>query len=127
MIPASELAKIRMDAANAALDLPCTIQRKTITKDNLGQATEVWNTIATCNVGMTQPSQQLLQNYDFMIGSLSAWQVKFPYGTNVAAQDHLLITGQFAQQVLVVQVILEPRSYAALLTILASEVKPEHA
>jgi hypothetical protein len=124
MIPASELAKIRMDAANAALDLPCTIQRKTITKDNLGQATEVWNTIATCNVGLTEPTANMLANYNYRIEDLAAWHVRLPVGTDIQPEDHLLITGQFTQQTLVVQVILEPRSYAALLSVIASELKP---
>lgn len=124
MLSAAELAQIRTDAAAAALDMPCTIQRKTITKDTLGQATETWATIATVNAGLTQPSQQLLQNYNFMIESLSAWQVKLPYGTSVQPQDHLLITGAYSQQTLNVQVILEPRSYAALTTVIASELKP---
>lgn len=124
MLDATELAQIRTDAVAAALDMTCVIQRKTITKDTLGQATEAWNTIATVKAGMTQPSAGELQNFNFMIEDLAAWNVKLPYGTNVAAQDHLLITGAYSQQTLVVQVILEPRSYAALTTVIASELKP---
>lgn len=123
MLSASELAQIQADTVAAACSLPCTIQRKTLTSDGLGQASETWNTVATVNVGMTEPTAGQLTNYDFMIGSLAAWQVKMPVSTNVKEQDHLLVTGQFAQQTLVVQVILEPRSYPALLTVLASEIK----
>lgn len=124
MLDASELASIRSDAANAALDLTCAIQRKTITRDTLGQATEVWNTIATVNAGMTEPSANMLQNYNYRIEDLAAWHIRLPYGTNVQPQDQLLITGQAGQQTLVVQVLLEPRSYAALLSVIASEMKP---
>lgn len=123
MISAAELASIQRDVAAIALSLPCVVQRKTVTKDPFGTPVETWDTIETVNVGMTEPSAGQLANYDFLIGSLAAWQIKLPYGTDVQHQDHLLITGEFAQQTLVVQVVLEPRSYAALLTVLASEVK----
>lgn len=123
MLDATELAQIRTDAAAAALDLSCTIQRKTLTRDGSGQATETWNTVATINAGMTEPTGGQLQNYNYLIEDLATWMVKLPYGTNVQAQDRLLITGQLGQQTLVVQVVLEPRSYAALLTVLASEAK----
>jgi head-tail adaptor len=124
MLEAAELADIRSDAAAAALDFTCTIQRKTITRDTLGQATEAWNTIATVQAGMNQPTANMLQNYGYRIESLAAWHVQLPYGTSVQAQDHLLITGQQGQQTLEVQVLLEPRSYAALLSVIASELKP---
>lgn len=122
-ISASELLQIRSDAVAAACSLPCTIQRKTITADGMGQSTETWATVTTVTAGMTEPTAGQLANFDYLIGSLATWQVKLPYGTNVKTQDHLLITGQFTQQTLVVQVVLEPRSYAALLTVIASEVK----
>lgn len=125
MLSAAELASIRADAANAALDLPCVIQRKTLTRDGAGQATSVWNTVSPDGLlaGMTEPTGGQLQNYNYLIEDLATWQVKLPYGTDVQAQDHLLITGQLGQQTLVCQVVLEPRSYAALLTVIASEAK----
>lgn len=125
MITADELASIRNDMAAMVLSLPCQIQRKTVTKDSFGSNTDTWATISDDDLmcGMSEPSAGQLQNYDFLIGSLAAWQVKLPYGTDIRHQDHLLVTGEFAQQTLVVQVILEPRSYASLLTVLASEVK----
>ena len=119
MLDAAELTQIQADAVAAACSLSCQIQRKTLTRDTIGQGTENWATIATVNVGMNQPSQQLLQNYDYLIGSLSAWLVKFPVGTNVQAQDHLVI----GSQTLVVHVLLSPRSYPALLTVLAAEIQ----
>lgn len=119
MLPALELAQIRADAAVATLDQTCVIQRKMIATDNMGGDSYTWATIATVQAGLSEPSAGQLQNYDFKIGSLAAWQVKLPYGTNIQHQDQLMIGGQ----ILIVQVVLAPRSYAALLTVLASEVK----
>jgi hypothetical protein len=115
----SELASIRSDVAAAACDTPCTIQRKTATKDAFGTETETWATIASVNVGMRQPSAGQLANYAFLIGSLAAWQVNMPVGTDVKHQDHLIIGGV----TMVVQVDLSPQSYNALTTVLATEIR----
>lgn len=123
MIPEKELDQLRADVEFAALSLPCIVQRKSFSRDAYGSEIETWNTIETVNCGLSEPTAGQLQNYDYLIGSLAAWQVKLPYVTDVQHQDHLLITGEFLQQTLVVQVVLEPRSYASLLTVLASEVK----
>lgn len=118
-VSSAELASIRSDAAAAALDLDCDIQRKTLTSDGMGQDSETWTTIATVKAGMTEPSGSQLQNYDYLIGSLATWKVQLPYGTDVQRQDHLIIDGS----TLVVQADLSPQSYNALVTVLASEVK----
>ena len=120
MLPISlaELAQIQADAAMASCDQTCTIWRKTAAKDAYGSETEVFNEIATTVAGMTEPTAGQLQNYDYLIGSLAAWHVRLPVGTNVEHQDHLVI----GTQTLVVQVILEPRSYHALLSIIATEI-----
>lgn len=119
-ISSTELAQIQADASAAACDKTCVIRRKTSnTSDSVGTSTPTLSVIATVNAGMAQPSQQLLQNYEYLIGSLSAWLVKFPVGTDVQHQDQLTIDGQ----VLEVHVVLTPRSYQALLTVLAAEVK----
>lgn len=123
MISASELAKIQADVAAVTCSFPCIVQRKVVSRDAFGSEIETWSTIETTSCGLSEPSAGQLQNYDYLIGSLAAWQVKLPYATNVQHKDHLLITGEFTQQTLVVQVILEPRSYASLLTVLASEIK----
>lgn len=123
MISAKELLSIQNDVSAIACSLPCTVQRKSVSKDVYGSEIETWNTIETTTCGLSEPTGSQLQNYDYLIGSLATWQAKLPYATNVQHQDHLLITGEFAQQTLVVQVILEPRSYASLLTVLASEIK----
>jgi hypothetical protein len=119
MLDATELAQIQSDLVAAVCDKTCVIQRKTVTSDSMGTDTEVWNTIATTVAGMSQPSAGQLANYDFKIGSLAAWQVHLPVGTNVQEQDHLIIGGQ----TLDVQVLLDPHSYPGLLPVIASEVK----
>lgn len=118
-VSAAELASIQADAAAAACDQSCTIKRNVRTPEPGGGATTTLTTIATVNAGMAEPTAGQLTNYGYLIGSLAAWQVKFPVGTNVQEQDQLVIAGQ---QLNVVK-ILAPRSYPALLTVLATEVK----
>lgn len=115
----SELQQIQTDAVSAACDQVCYIYRKTLVKDAYGTATETWVLHATVNAGMNRPGAGDLQNYDYIIGDKAAWTVLFPISTDVAHQDHLIIQGQ----VLVVQVVLTPRSYPALLAVIASETK----
>lgn len=115
----AELLSIQSAASLAACDQSCTIQRATRTTDAQGGAATTWNTVATCNAGMSQPTASQMQNYQYIIGSLSAWQLRFPVGTNVQELDHAIIGGQTLEIVKV----LTPRSYQALLTCLASEVK----
>ncbi len=120
MIPASELAKIQADVAAAALDKTCVIQRlPTSTPDSRGVPSGSYATIATVKAGMRQPTGTHLQNYDYLIAALATWLVQLPVGTDVRAQDHLLIENQTLE----VQVILAPQSYPALLSVLASEIK----
>lgn len=119
-VSATELAQIQTDAA-ALLDKSCVIQRATRTPEPQGGATLVWNTISLPGllVGMSQPTAGQLQNFGYLVGSLAAWQVKLPLGTDVLEQDHLLIAGDTLEVVK----DLTPRSYAALITVLATEVK----
>jgi|SRR5689334_13277483 hypothetical protein len=118
-VSASELAQIRADVQAAACDKTCVIQRKTKSSDGMLSETETWNTVTTTVIGLSEPTGLQLQNFDYKIGSLKVFQGKVPIGTDVAEQDHLLVDGQQ----LVVQVILTPRSYASLLTVLVSEVQ----
>lgn len=118
-ISAAELAQIQTDAAAAACDQSCTIKRAARTPTASGGATVVWNTVATVQAGMAEPSSSQLQNYGYLVGSLAAWQVRFPVNTNVQELDQLVI----ASQTLSVVKVLTPRSYPALLTVLAAEVK----
>jgi hypothetical protein len=117
-IPLGELTAIRSTAA-AILDLDCIISRKTVTQDSTLHLTETWAVINDVLAGMAQPTAGQLANYDYLIGSLASWQIRLPFGTDVQAQDHLLIAGQ----TLIVQVLLNPRSFAGTVLLLASEVK----
>lgn len=123
-ISAAELASIQSDTAAAACTLSCTIQRATRTPNASGGASVAWNTVLqnganTVLAGMAEPTANQLQNYGYLVGSLAAWQVRFPVGTNVLEQDHLIIAGETLEVVK----ILTPRSLPALLTALCSEVK----
>jgi|SRR5579885_176001 len=118
VVPASELAQIALDVEDLVCDKSCAIWRKTPTKDAYGTETEVLSEIQTCNVNVSEPSAGQLQNYDYLIGSLAAWRVRMPTTANVQHQDHLVIDGS----TMVVQVILAPKSYEVLRTVLATEV-----
>lgn len=118
-ISAAELAQIQSDVAAAALDKTCQILRPTNTPNSRGVPPGTFTTIATVACGMRQPTGTHLQNFDYLIGGLATYQVQFPVGTDVKAQDHLVIDGQE----LTVQIVLNPQSYPALLTVLASEKK----
>jgi len=125
MLPVSalELAQLQNDVAQAACDKPCVIKRKVTTKDAYGSETEVFNTISPngLKAGMTEPGGTSLQNYAYIIGGLATWHLKFPIGTDVKLQDHVIIEGN----TMVVQVNLTPRSYPSLITILATEIKQQ--
>lgn len=119
-ISASELAQIQTDVAAAALDKSCQIQRMSPNTPNTrGVPSGSYSTVATVACGMRQPTSTHLENYAYLIEALAAWLVQFPVGTDVRAQDHLIIDGQ----TLTVQVILTPQSYPALLSVIASELK----
>lgn len=119
-ITAQELAQIQLDVAFAVCDQAFKIWRKSATKDAYGSETEVFNLIEQIDIGVTEPTATHLQNYDYLIGSLAAWHVRAPVGSNVLHQDHLVQVG--GSQVLVVQVILEPRSYHSLMGMIATEI-----
>src|SRR5215472_9715220 len=105
IVSAAELASIQNDLASATCDQTCQIWRKALTKDAYGTATEAWTLITTTHAGIAEPSGTQLQNFDYLIGSLNAWRVHLPIGTNVLHQDHLVISGN----TMVVQVLLAPR------------------
>lgn len=119
-VSATELAQIQADAAAAACDQACVIKRSSRTPEPQGGATLTWNVISPEDLlaGMAQPTAGQLQNYGYLVGSLAAWQVKLPIGTNVQEKDQLFIAGQ----TLSVVKDLTPRSYAALITVLATEL-----
>jgi hypothetical protein len=120
MLDAAELAQIQSDAAAVVCDKPCVIRAKTTTAGTSGEPIATFaspGVQAVC--GIQQPGSTHLANYDYVIGPLATWLVHFPIGTVVNEQDHLVIEGQTLE----VQVILTPRSFPALLDVLASEIK----
>ena len=121
MLDPIELAQIQADAAFVACDQPAVIQEKVTTKDAYGSETESWVTTSPSDllVGMAEPTSGQLENYAYIIGDLAAWRVKIPICTSVNLQNRIIVGGN----TMVVQVDLTPRSYAALLTVLATEVK----
>lgn len=119
-IPAAELAQIQADLVAATCDKTCVIQRGTVTTDGYGNATPgSYATVHTTVAGMRQPTAGQLQNYDYRIGSLAAWLVLLPYGTDVLVDDWLIIESQ----TLYVHVLLNPHSIPGLSCVLAAEMK----
>lgn len=121
-IDASELADIQADLAEQVCDKTCEIWRGTATVDQWGNASipdDSYTLLSTTVAGMSQPTAGQLQNYDFRVGSLAAWQVKLPYSIDVAVDDWLIIEGKK----LYVHVDLDPHSIPGLRTILAAEMK----
>src|SRR6266567_3072801 len=119
MLEAREITAMQA-VVTASMDLDCTIQRRPQASDAYGSpGTGTYSTIATCKAGMKQPSATLLENYAYLIAAKSTWHVRLPIGQDVQHQDLLLIGADKLE----VQVVLQPRSYAATTSLLASEVK----
>ena len=118
-IPASELLQIQQDLAAVCLDKQCEIQRNTPTKGAFGEEVANYGHLSNCKAGMKQPSANLLQNYDFRIGDLAAWHIKFAYGQDVRRTDHLLIENQTLE----VHVLLDPHTVPGLTSVIAAELK----
>jgi hypothetical protein len=125
VMSASELAQLQKDVAAVACDLPCQIQRSNITYGAPGTpAVIAWPTVSQPGLlcGMTEPSAGQLTNYEYMIGSLAAWHIRFPVGTDVRELDRLVITENSGlQRTLSVVKLLQPRSYSTLISVLATE------
>jgi hypothetical protein len=118
-VSAAELSALRTEAASAACDLPCVVKRDTSgTSDGYGTSTDGLTTIETTTAGMANPQASQLQNYAYKIGALATFLVQLPYGSSVQENDILTIGGRD----LLVQIILDPSSYDALTSLLASEV-----
>lgn len=115
MLPATELATLAA-VATAALDQTATILRASRASDGAGGTSETMTPLTTTPAGLSQPSATLLQNYAYLIGSQDSWQVRVPLGTDVRKDDQL----QIGDRTLRVQVVLAPRSYASVLTLLAA-------
>ena len=118
MISLAELQAMQA-TATSAMDESITIQRATPTSDGAGGSSLAWATVATVNGNLAQPSGQLMQNYDYLVGTTSTWMVRVPVGTNVKENDRLVTDGQTLR----VQVILQPQSYQTAMRLLAAEVQ----
>src|ERR1022692_1662252 len=109
-ISAAELTSLRADVPAVACDTSCAIKRKTRTSDGYGTGTESFSTVATVNAGLKSPTARDLQAFAYLIGSLKAWIVHFPYGTDVRTQDHLVM----GSDTLVVQANVSLSSYSSM-------------
>jgi head-tail adaptor len=118
MISAPDLAAMQA-TANASMDTSIHVQAVTRTSDGAGGFTETWATVATVNGNLAQPTGQMMQNYDFLIGPLATWLVRVPVGT-VISRDNQLVIGSLTLRV---QVVLQPQSYQTSMRLLASEVQ----
>lgn len=118
MISAADLAAMQA-TANASMDTSIAIQAVNRTSDGAGGFTESWATSSTVNGNLAQPTGQMMQNYDFLIGPLATWMVRLPVGTSVS-RDNQLVIGSLTLRV---QVVLQPQSYQTSMRLLASEVQ----
>jgi len=118
-IGADELVSIQSDAVSATCDKVCEIYRKTRTPDGMGSSTESYSHIETTVAGLAQPTAAELSNYDYEIADKAAWTVRLPVGTDVIAQDHLVIEGN----VLEVHILLNPKSFEVFHSVIATELK----
>lgn len=122
LLTTAELAQMQADTAATSFDQSFTIKRSTRTADNTGHYSESWSTIVpSVNGTLSQPTPSQMQNYGYLIGALSAWQVRLPVGTNVQQNDRLVVSGQTMR----VQIVLQPRSRQITLDLLATEITPE--
>lgn len=120
MISPAELAAMQA-TATAAMDLTITISRAALARTALGGQSETFANVATVAGNLAQPTAGQLQNYDYLIGALSAWQVRVPAGTDVRPNDQLTVSGLAVP--LRVQVILQPQSYQTATRLLATEIR----
>ena len=118
LIPDSELAALRADAA-AVLDSPCVITYPAGTSsDGFGHVTTTWATRATVNASLRKPSAALQALYAARVGTLAQWVVHLPYGTVCDIGDRLAVAGQ----TMTVAADLSISSYSTLKTVLAAEI-----
>lgn len=120
MIPANELAALQA-AVSGSLDQTATIQRKaTVVADGYGHASDNYTNLATAVAcALSQPTAQLMQAYAARIGTLQAWTVRFPAGTDVRRDDQLLVAGLTLRA----QAVLAPQSYSTCERVLATELR----
>jgi hypothetical protein len=117
-VSSAELTSIRSDLESAVCDLSCTQKRATRTNDEFGSATEALATVTTFDVGLEAPRGGLLREFSSLIASQRTWVVHCPHGQDVRQKDQLIVDSK----TLIVQELLDLRSYAGLMDVLATEV-----
>jgi hypothetical protein len=119
-VTAAELTRMQADAQAIACDKSCQIWRKSSVVDDIyGSQSDAYTLHSTTVAGMAQPSGGELQNYAYLIEAKDAWTVRLPIGTDVIATDHLVIEGQTLE----VHILLTPKSYPTLKSVIAAELK----
>jgi hypothetical protein len=121
----TDLQPFRELFVELACDQECTISRPGNTADGYGtQSPGTPTVIATVDVfvhapGVTEGST--LQVHSLEVSSLAMWQVDFPYGADVQEKDLLTFAG--STKTLIVQELLEPKSFPIVTSVLASEAQ----
>ena len=119
MITAAQLAAMQA-AVNKAMDVSLTQKRDTQTQGPTKNVIHTYATVATLSGNLAQPSAQLLQNYDYRVGSQATWLVRVPVGTDLRASDQLITPDG---NTLDVQILLTPTSYPTGIQALCAEIK----
>lgn len=118
IIPDSVMAQLRATWLRT-LDTTCVVKRGTKTQTSDGYQEETLATVATLAAKIVAPSQAMLLQFAGRIGTLQSFVVRFPYNADVRIGDTLVIAGQ----TLKVQAPLQPQSWSALTSVLATEVR----
>lgn len=120
LVNAAQLARFQA-VASSALDVAnIVIARPTRTDDGFGAYTETWTTVATITGGWAKPTAAVMTQYAGVIGSLAAWTVRLPYGTDCLRNDRITMpTGE----VLTVQADLSQSSYSTCKRVLATQIR----
>src|SRR5260370_35399671 len=94
MVDGAEIALIQQGVAAVACDLPCQIQRSVTTPGAPCAPTVVtWPVVSQPGLlaGMKEPTAGQLTNYEYMIGDMATWHIKFPTGTDGRELDRFAI------------------------------------
>jgi head-tail adaptor len=118
MISPAELAAMQA-TASSALDQTITVKRATLTSDGAGGSSESFATVHTVSGNLAQPSAGMLQNYDYLVGSVSSWLLRVAVGTDIRINDRLTVGSLTVR----VQVLLQPQSYQTSMRFLCAEVQ----
>jgi hypothetical protein len=120
----TDLEPFRDLFADLATDQECTITRNVKNADPYGTDSEIPQVIDTVDVLVSAPGiteGSTLQVHSLETSSLAMWKVSFPYGQDVLEED--LLTFPNSSKRLIVQELLEPKSYPISTDVLASEAQ----